>query len=143
MSQLGLAPLILVAGGATAAAAGSGATIAAQTWWERFGRFRTDSVLQYFGLQNPPAIPQSPSPAFAPPAAPQTPAKLTTWTPDDLWETTVQRSQQYAKDMDFMRSFTQNAPLVTSLRSDDSGDLSRLWLLLGVGAFAFVVLIRR
>lgn len=143
MSQLGIAPLVLVAGGATAAAAGSGATIAAQTWWERFGRFRTDSVLQYFGLQNPPVIPQSPSPAFAPPAAPQTAAKLTTWTPDDLWETTVQRSQQYTKDMDFMRALTQNAPLVTSLRSDDSGDLSRLWVLLGVGAFALVVLIRR
>ncbi len=143
MSQLGIAPLVLVAGGATAAAAGSGATIAAQNWWERFGQFRTDSIMQYLGLKKPPSIPQSPSPAFAPPPAPQTASKLTTWSPDDLWEATVQRSQQYAKDMTYMRSAGTSAPLIQPLPGDRSGDNTKLWLVLGAGAFALVLLIRR
>lgn len=140
MSQLGIAPWLIYSG--AAAAAGSGATLGVQTWWDRFGQYRTSSILEYLRIKDPPAIPQSPSPAFGPPPAPQTAAKMADWSPDDLWETTVQRSQQYAQDMNFMRTAGANRPLIAPLASDQAGN-GRFWLLAGLGAVAVVLLIRR
>lgn len=144
MSQLGVAPLLIYGGvAAGSAAAGAGATLGIQTWWERFGQYRTSSILELLHLKDPPSIPTSPSPAATPPAAPQTAAKLATWSPDDLWEVTVQRSQQYAQDMDFMRTAGANQPLVSPLPGDRTADSSRFWLLAGIGVVAVVLLVRR
>lgn len=140
MSQLGIAPLILVAGGA----AGTGAFyLTGEALQESYDRGRINSLLQWMGIKNTPSIPQSPSPAFGPPPAPQTAGKMETWTPDDLWEVTVQRSQQYAKDMDFVRTAGAKQPLVSPLPGDRTADNSRFWLLAGLGVVAVVLLVRR
>lgn len=94
-SKLGIAPLILVGGAAAATAAGAGTQYAwsewgapaLNSWWTNFS--------QAFLGADAPSLNTQAHPNFQAPAAPQTPGKMTTWTPDDLAEATAQRRIQF------------------------------------------------
>lgn len=84
-------------------------------------------------------LPKPSSPNFQAPPAPQTPAKMLTWSPDDLYESIMQRFQQYNID-----SQPQKGGVITGPAAKDDGSNTMLWLIVGgVGAIAALSLIRR
>lgn len=104
------------------------------------------ALMQTIGLQDTPSLPKPSSPVAQPPSAPITPAKMTTWSPDDLAEAAAQRGAQYSIDTSFFRANSTGGdasgwPSIPSLPSDN--DKTFLWIALAAGAAGLVLLVRR
>ncbi len=122
-AQLGIAPLVAVAAGTTAVAAGAALTRFSDAYVLPY----VTAAAQYVGLADTPQVVQSPR-AILPPA-PQTEAKLTTWTIDDLWEAGAQRQAQITLDMDHTRKLAAEAD-----KTSPSTGSSGMWMLAAAGA---------
>ena len=98
-------------------------------------------TLQYLGWKDDPTIVAPPSPAYAPPIAPQTESAMNTWNLDQQAEAYAQRGIQYISDKDYFGALLADKTPTVGMPVGDpapKSDNTLLWILGGVvGALLF------
>jgi len=91
-----------------------------------------------------PALPATTAPAMRPAPAPQTAAKMITWTPDDWLESLAQRQQQYDADIATFRAAAAATVASNATVPDPTAsNHTMLWVLGTAAALSTAVLIFR
>lgn len=122
-------------------AAGAGAAWLGSYAWNRMGVSDwAAAAAQAYGGAADPSMRPAPGPQFSAPLAPQTPGKLTTWTPDDLLEAVAQRNVQFGLDQNYLAEVMQDAAgsNPAAVASD-----SFPWLLVGLAGGALWLVLKR
>lgn len=111
--------------------------------------YYVDPILQYLGLKDAPTISTPPSPAYAPPIAPQTGPAMIAWTPDQQAEAYAQRGVQYTDDTNYFGSLLQGGSGVNASGSNaippiaPKSNNTVAWVLGGVAAVLFLTTISK
>jgi len=115
-------------------------------WGDQIYQSAINPFLQVIGVEDTPSLPKSSSPVSQAPAAPQTTAKLLSWSTDDLAEAETQKGKQYSLDMAWIQANNSSGKKATNaqiapLDSDDNTKF--LVLALAAAAVGVILLVRR